>query len=385
MGKQYDSTKAEVSKVREKSEQIADDKEKLHGEFSLLSAIDTLLHEADGETIGAVQAVSGALESKSGQLSGEYQENEAEKTGLGNKIKAQLEKLYSGLEIINQAAKGELAQISLEEAKSRYNQQIIKYKELLSELDDNSSDSLSIDSSGIEIESENLTEVKYTLDYSVQGVDQSQINQLRGTRGHQGRFSITWKDIQQDYARVGITITDEKAEEVATSLQAYSGPDYQDMRSACMKNRNGDKLSDFENELLEQYNLCEEYARIAPVFRDPLAREIFRGVHKNLSKPEYFNSLLSLKAGDTFDLDKMPASFTTNFQVSADFAKSNGIIIHIPLNKVTNAPSIRGISLNWIEDEVLVADYNWKVKAISDQRTTGDGFYHIMLDINNNS
>lgn len=383
MGKQYESTKSEVSKVSEKSEQIANDKRKLQDEISLLSAIDALLQEADGETIGAVHAVSGALDSKSAQIANEYQENEAEKTGLSCEIKAQLEKLYSGLEIINQAAKGELAQMSLEEAKSKYNQQIIKYKALLIELGENPSDPPSIDS--IDIEAKNFTEIKYTPDdyYSVQGVTQSQINQLRGTRGHQGRFAITWKDIQNDYARVGITITDKKAEEVAMSLQFYSGSDYRDMRDACMKNRNGDKLTGFESELLEQYNLCEEYTRIAPVFRDPSVHEIFRGVHKNPSQSEYFNSLLLLNVGDSFNLDRMPSSFTTNFQVSGYYAGFHGIIIHIPVNKLTNAPSIRGISLHSQEDEVLVADYNWQVKAISDQRTTGDGFYHIMLDINN--
>ena len=83
---------------------------------------------------------------------------------------------------------------------------------------------------------------------------------------------------------------------------------------------------------------------------------------------------MSLKPGDTWAVDKMPTSFSTDKSVASSFARTythtgveEGIILHMPVAKLKNSPSIRGASHYNNEYEVLVADYNWKVSKVTDE------------------
>lgn len=194
MGSRYENTKNEVSKIHEKSEEIAHSQQKLQAEFSLLSTIDTILQNADSETVAAVQRVSEVGDAKAEELSSEYQENETEKTELSNEINAHLDKLFAGLEIIDKAKEIEFGQGALEETQEKYNQQIAKYKELLGELGVDAASS-GVSSAGAETFTKASSQVDenihstydeklYTEEYSVQGVNQLQ-DQPQGDSKHQ--------------------------------------------------------------------------------------------------------------------------------------------------------------------------------------------------------
>ncbi len=178
MGSHYENTKNEVLKVHENSEEITHSQQKLHEEFSLLSTIDTILQNADSETVAAVQAVSEVGEVKADELSNKHQENETEKTELSDEINAHLEKLFSGLEIISKAKEIKFGHGALEEAKEKYNQQIAQYKELLGEL---GIDATSSENSSARVETSTETKSVPIDDYFGQDVNQLQINQLSRT------------------------------------------------------------------------------------------------------------------------------------------------------------------------------------------------------------
>ena len=153
------------------------------------------------------------------------------------------------------------------------------------------------------------------------------------------------------------------------------------MRRAMSKEQQGEALTAKEREYLKQYRLIEEYSRVAPLIPSSTYGEIYRGIGISAETQKYAYSLKGLKVGDKWDVDKMPTSFTTKRDVANVYAfgkESNGIIIHIPTGKLTNAPSIKGISAIADDNEVLLSDYSWKVSRIVDSQQ--DDYYHIYLD-----
>ena len=111
-------------------------------------------------------------------------------------------------------------------------------------------------------------------------------------------------------------------------------------------------------------------------------KEIYRGIKFSTKTPEYAQGLVNLKPGDKWDVNRMPTSFSTSYDTARIFSHHmgrKGIIIHMPTQYLKNSPSIKGISDCPGENEVFVADYNWKVAKIMDQRGNGDGYYHIYL------
>lgn len=217
----------------------------------------------------------------------------------------------------------------------------------------------------------------------VRGVSQADIDERRGVRGHMGENAMTPKDILQDYARAGIKITDAEAQSIFNNLRNFTGDYFERMRDAWLKNSRGEVLSSSEKRLLQQYNLCAEYTKIAPTYQGS-GKEIFRGVTNTGS--EYSKMLLGLKKGDIFDL-QMPSSFSTSSRVARDFAGSNGIMFHILDTDIKDAPSISGLAKWNTEEEILVNDRLWEVVKIDNQRAPdgalynphGDGLYHITL------
>lgn len=187
----------------------------------------------------------------------------------------------------------------------------------------------------------------------VQGVLQSTIDKLRGKRGHS---NIYWKDVQDDYARVGIKKSDVEAKEITHAISLFTRDGYKDMRSAAFKQARNEKLNFSEQSSLDQYKKVMEYTKIAPTFTSK-NKYIYRGI-KN-SGSEYSKRILALNKGDTVDFDKMPSSFSTKIKTAIDFG---GIIFKLPISKLKNSVSIRGLAHHSYEDEVLVGDYNLKVK-----------------------
>ena len=224
----------------------------------------------------------------------------------------------------------------------------------------------------------------------VQGVSQEQIDKLRGTRDHQD--ILYDQDIINDYARVGITINKEQAQFVREAVYDFSSTKYEDMRNALSKERNGEQLSIYERNMLNDYKLREEYCKIAPVYQGKNT-EIYRGIQAREGS-DYAQKLMNLKVGDIWDLDKMPSSFSTDKSVARDYASvTNGIMIHASTKNLKNSPSIQGLARHKGEKEILVAKYDWKITKIDDQRIVDDptksifeqrlgkdGFYHVYIE-----
>ena len=218
----------------------------------------------------------------------------------------------------------------------------------------------------------------------IHGVPQSKIDALKGVLDHQEGDSIGIKEVQDMYAKVGISLTYSQAQEVHSAVQHFTGSGYTIMRTAASKSAKGLSLTSSEQEALAQLKLCEEFCKVAPTFKSSTVSDIHRGISTGYTPASkaYYAKLLSLKPGDSYDLDNMPSSFSSKLSKAQSFAGgTGGIILHVKTSSLKNAPSIKGISYYPGEHEVLVADYNWKVGSISDQRETGDGYYHMYLEV----
>ena len=219
----------------------------------------------------------------------------------------------------------------------------------------------------------------------IRGVSKDEIDRLRGVRGHEGENTITVDIIMKDYKRVGIDISRDDAKKVYDAVQNYTGSGYSQMRSAFLSDLKGHKypVGSVGYKYLEQYKLCEEYAKIAPTY-EGVGKEIFRGVHGTVDR--YSHMLFGLKPGDDFDL-QMPSSFSSDRSIARGFAGFNGILLHVSDTDILDAPSTNGLSVNAGECEVLVSDLKWEVVKVEDERKTSgklldfskDGLYHITL------
>lgn len=207
----------------------------------------------------------------------------------------------------------------------------------------------------------------------IQGVSKTRIDELRGLRGHEGKQAITEETVKKDYERVGINVSEEYAHEVHKAIYDFSRGKYEYMRDAFLKNKRGEDLDEDEKEYLRRYALCGEYAKIAPTY-EGTGSEIYRGIVNSGSK--YSQRVLSLKVGDTFNLE-MPSSFSSDKDVAKDFAGRGGIIFHISDTDLLNSPSISGIADIHAEYEILVSDFLWEVVKIDPQGI--DNRYHITL------
>ena len=216
----------------------------------------------------------------------------------------------------------------------------------------------------------------------VRGVSQSQIDKLRGTRGHRPARSILWETIQEDYARVGITITEEEAKYIQKAFENYSYGDDTRMRKAKSKQQQGRSLSAEEQKYVSQYDAMAEYCRVAPTIPQNKYATVHRGIKISTETPQYAADLMSKKVGDTWDVDRMPSSFSTYPEVAESFARKNGvkgIVVHMSTKGIKNSPSIRGISFCASEEEVMVADYDWKIVSIKDNLKNG-GYYEMYVE-----
>lgn len=205
---------------------------------------------------------------------------------------------------------------------------------------------------------------------SVRGIPQSQIDMLRGTRGHVD--DISPQMIQEDYARVGINISIDEATRIHKAMQDFSGADdFLTMRKAYALELAGQgaSLTPNQKQLVDRYKMVLEYTRIAPTmkFLDS-ETEAYRGLYRK-GNGVYFDSLLAMKPGDMWDMDRLPSSFSTKLDVAEYFAEKGHdktrIILHASKAGLKNSISISGLSAYPKEDEVLISDFNWKVASVS--------------------
>ena len=219
----------------------------------------------------------------------------------------------------------------------------------------------------------------------IRGVSQSQIDQLRGTRGHLGKDELTTNLIKEDYARVGIKISPEEAKEIRNALHNFTANGYINMRNALISERQGKELSDDQKKALQQYNLCIEYCNIAPTYQPkPNQTAVYRGLPAG-RYDQYGEKIANLKTGDKWDVDKMPTSFSTDKGTAYTFAgagfNEKGVIIHVPIKNLKNSPSIKGLAKISSENEVLLSDYKWKVKGkYSEFNEDNNEMVHIYLE-----
>lgn len=389
MGRRYERKRTEVQDNIKENSRIKTDRGILKNEFSILSSLDSLLGELEDEAQDAVRSVEVVGEQEFSRLEDERQTNESEKSTLVGVIEEEISKLQKGIATLNEMESSMFGKHSIEQAKKKYSQQADDYVKLLNELGNNADELTNIPSEKLSTKtSESKERASAPSENSaplIHGVSQTQINSLRGIRAHQAENSVTPNDIKIDYSRVGISITYWQARKILSSIYLFSTTKgCEKMREAGYKKATGEALtSRTQKKYLARYRLCEEYCKIAPTFSSPTTPVIFRGIHDS-SKPEkheYFEKLLSLRPGDSWDMDKMPSSFSSNYSRAKFFAGSHGIIIHTASSTLKNSTSIKGISAFSHEDEILVADYNWKISSIDDQRNNGDGFYHITLEV----
>ncbi len=208
---------------------------------------------------------------------------------------------------------------------------------------------------------EEIKPPKAAAEETIRGVRKSIIDSLRGERAH-AKKAHEWNaaTVKADYARVGISITDEEAKEISSSINDFSGPGFKMMRSAFMKNRDGEELNHFEQKVLSRFNSIGEYTKIAPIHKN---REgaLYRGITNQGSA--YAKTLLDLQVGDIFDLE-MPSSFSSKEGIARKFAGHHGIILHIEDASWHDTPSISGFSQFFSEKEALVGDRLWKVSKV---------------------
>lgn len=141
LGRRYESKKNEVRDAREEGDRIKTDRETLKNEYSLLSAVDDLLSDLDDEAVGAIAEVENVGEQENVRLESEKQENDDEKEQIADEIDDELQKLRSGIESLNEMDSNPFGKKSVEQAKKVYKEQLMAYKNLLKELDEDSGDS----------------------------------------------------------------------------------------------------------------------------------------------------------------------------------------------------------------------------------------------------
>ena len=199
----------------------------------------------------------------------------------------------------------------------------------------------------------------------IRGVPRSEIDRLRGERDHAKRPD-EWdvKTVMEDYARVGIDITEAEAEKTYVAIVDYTGEFSTEMRVAYQKRKAGIGLSDLEQFYAEQFDLLIEYNKIAPTYRGGY-KNLYRGVDG-----DYAEKLRGLAVGSDYDLE-MPSSFSTSMDVALGFTGGfNDVMLHIEGGGWEDAFSVRGFSRHFHEDEVLVGDRMWTVAKIKDDNET---------------
>ena len=163
MGKRYESSKKHVDSLIEVNKKTLDDEEIAKKEFSFLSDIEIMLNDLDDETLASVENVEIAKEVTHTSIEMDKQNNSKEMNNACSEIEQEISKLKDGLKKFDKLEDHSFGKGSVKEAKKDYLDQIAKYQNLISTLNDSNIDKVMTknEQSGLSGDSGGLDNTQY--------------------------------------------------------------------------------------------------------------------------------------------------------------------------------------------------------------------------------
>lgn len=140
MGKRYEKSKKNVSDNKQTLERLRTDKDALQNEYAPLSLLDSIQGLLDDEASDAIQGVRATGELESQRIESETDTAEEEKKQIAGEINSEIAKLNAGLEKLRRSGNIEFGKKAVEQSSQEYKKQIDKFKSLIGELGEYSSD-----------------------------------------------------------------------------------------------------------------------------------------------------------------------------------------------------------------------------------------------------
>ena len=150
MGQRYEKSKKNVSENKQTLEQLHTHRDTLQNEYAPLSLLDSIQGLLDDEATDAIQGVKVVGEMESQRIKSETDTAEEEKKQIAGEINNEIAKLNTGLEKLRKANNIEFGKRAIEQSSQEYKKQINKFRSLIDELGEHTSDSSSSGNIGIE-------------------------------------------------------------------------------------------------------------------------------------------------------------------------------------------------------------------------------------------
>lgn len=150
MGQRYEKSKKNVADNKQTLERLRTDKDTLQNEYAPLSLLDSIQGLLDDEASDAIHGVKAVGEYESQRIESETDTAEEEKEQVVGEINQEIAKLNAGLEKLRRASGLEFGKKAVEQSSVEYKKQIDKFKSLLGELGEHTSDIGMANASGIE-------------------------------------------------------------------------------------------------------------------------------------------------------------------------------------------------------------------------------------------
>ena len=143
MCQRYEKSKKNVSENKQTLERLHTDRDTLRNEYAPLSLLDSIQGLLDDEASDAVQDVRAVGEFESQRIESETDTAEEEKKQITGEINSEIAKLNAGLEKLRRSGNIEFGKRAVEQSSQEYKKQIDKFKSLIGELGENTSDGVS--------------------------------------------------------------------------------------------------------------------------------------------------------------------------------------------------------------------------------------------------
>ena len=140
MGQRYENSKKNVTENKRTLERLHTEKDTLHREYEPLSLLESIQSLIDDEAANAIQEVKAAGNSESQRIESETDTAEEEKEQIAGEITKEIEKLNSGLEKLRRAGGLEFGKKAVEQSSQEYKKQINKFRSLMDELGEQTTD-----------------------------------------------------------------------------------------------------------------------------------------------------------------------------------------------------------------------------------------------------
>lgn len=140
MGQRYEKSKKNVSENKKTLEKLRSDKDTLQNEYAPLSLLDSVQGLLDDEATDAIQGVRTVGEVESQRIESETDTAEEEKKQITGEINGEIAKLNAGLEKLRRSGNIEFGKRAVEQSSQEYKKQIDKFKSLIGELGEHTSD-----------------------------------------------------------------------------------------------------------------------------------------------------------------------------------------------------------------------------------------------------